>query len=84
MIIIPIDGAYVENFDFQGSIVPATSDDIKQWIGIAITSFGRYTGKIGERRYIPFYCKTKLWEALVIPIAIYASEKATNALWHHK
>ena len=74
---ISIDGKVVEKADkfiFLGSVVPKTSDDVARRVALASTAFGRLKEKIWSRKDIPYYIKTRLFYALIIPIATYACE----------
>ena len=77
---ITIDGNSVENVDnfvFLGSVVPDTADDVKRRIALASSAFGRLKEKIWRNRSIPLKIKTRLYYALIVPIAIYACETWT-------
>jgi len=67
----------VENFVFLGSVVPNTSDDVKRRIALASSAFGRLRANIWNRKDIPYQIKIRLYNALIVPIAIYASETWT-------
>ena len=67
----------VDHFVFLGSDVPNTSDDVKRRIAIASSAFGRLKEKIWSRKDVPNRIKTRLYYALIVPIAIYASETWT-------
>ena len=72
---IIIDGNSVENVDsfvFLGSVVPDTADDVKRRIALASSAFGRLKEKIWRNKSIPLKIKTRLYYALIVPIAIYA------------
>ena len=77
---IAIDGNQVETVDkfiFLGSIVPNTSDDIVRRIALATVAFGKLKHKIWSNNDLPVYVKTRLFYALIIPIALYACETWT-------
>ena len=69
--------AKVNHFVFLGSVVPNTSDDVKRRIALASSAFGRLKEKIWSRKDIPNRIKIRLYYALIVPIAIYASETWT-------
>ena len=71
----PIDK--VNEFVFLGSVVPGTSSDIKRRIALASAAFGRLRNKIWNRKDIKKALKVRLYYALIVPIAIYASETWT-------
>ena len=77
---IKIDNEPVENVKrivFLGSEVPGTSSDVKRRIALASMAFGRLKEQIWKRRDIPNKLKVRLYYALIVPIAIYASETWT-------
>ena len=77
---IHIDGSIVgkvEKFTFLGSVVPESSSDVKRRIGLASSAFGRLKEKIWSRKDISMKLKIRLYNALIIPIATYASETWT-------
>ena len=67
----------VDKFVFLGSVVPGSSDDIQRRIGLASSAFGRLKNKIWSNKNLPNKLKTRLYYALIIPIAIYACETWT-------
>ena len=78
--IITLDGAEVEqvnDFVFLGSMVPNGSEDVKRRISLASTAFGRLRNAIWNKRAIGQRLKVRLYNALILPIAIYASETWT-------
>ena len=64
----------VEKFVFLGSVVPNTSDDVARRIALAASAFGRLKEKIWTNNDLSYVIKTRLFYALIIPIAIYACE----------
>lgn len=54
------------------------SDDIKRRIALASSSFGRLKENVWSRKDIPNCIKIRLYNALIIPIATYASETWTQ------
>ena len=74
---IVLDGnevEHVENFVFLGSSLPDTSVDVKRRISLAATAFGRLRKSIWNKRDISLPLKMRLYNALILPIATYASE----------
>ena len=67
----------VENFVFLGSVVPNSSDDVKRRIALASSCFGRLKKTVWSRKDVPNSIKLRLYNALIVPIAIYASETWT-------
>ena len=67
----------VENFVFLGSVVPNSTDDIVRRIALASTAFGRLKNTVWNRRDLSNKIKVRLYNALIVPIAIYASETWT-------
>ena len=67
----------VKSFIFLGSVVPGSSDDIKRRIGLASCAFGRLKRNIWCRRDVLIELKMRLYYALVIAFAVYASETWT-------
>ena len=65
---------HVDNFVFLGSSLPTTSGDVKRRISLAASAFGRLRTSIWNKRDIPLKLKLRLYNALILPIAIYASE----------
>ena len=77
---IKIDGKnvdHVEEFVFLGSVVPDTSADVMRRIALAASAFGRLQKVIWDRRDISNHLKIRLFNALLLPIATYASETWT-------
>ena len=64
----------VENFVFLGSLVPSTTDDIKRRIALASSAFGRLKKTVWSNRNVSNQLKLRLYNALILPIAIYACE----------
>jgi len=62
---------------FLGSNVPGTTNDIKRRLGLASSSFGRLKNEIWRNKDISLKLKLRLYNALIVPIAIYASESWT-------
>ena len=74
---ITIQGEHIENvkdFIFLGSSVPNVTNDIDRRIVLASTSFGRLRKAIWNNRKISLQLKMRLFRALILPIATYASE----------
>ena len=77
---LSIDGLQVgsvEEFVFLGSVVPGTSSDIKRRIALASQAFGRLRASIWSERRISKAMKVRIYKALILPIATYASETWT-------
>ena len=77
---IQIEGATVEQVDsfvFLGSVVPTTVFDVKRRIALASSAFGRLKKNVWSKKGIPYSIKLRLYNALILPIAIYASETWT-------
>ena len=68
---------HVDNFVFLGSSLPTTSGDVKRRISLAASALGRLRTSIWNKRDIPLKLKLRLYNALILPIAIYASETWT-------
>ena len=64
----------VSNFVYLGSSVSDTTKDIERRIALALTSFGRLRKSIWSNRDILLKLKLRLYRALILPIATYASE----------
>ena len=64
----------VNNFIYLGSSVPDTTKDIERRIALALTAFGRLRKSIWSNRDILLKLKLRLYRALILPIATYASE----------
>ena len=77
---IQIDGQevdHVQQFVFLGSVVPDSSTDVTRRIALASSAFGRLHDSIWSRSDISIKLKVRLYNALILPIAIYASETWT-------
>ena len=77
---IKIDGKnvdHVEEFVFLGSVVPDTSADVMRRIALAASAFGRLRKVIWDRHDMSNHLKIRLYNALILPIATYASETWT-------
>ena len=68
---------HVSEFVFLGSVVPGTSSDVCRRLSLAAAAFGRLKEPIWSKRNIPTKLKIRLYNALIIPIATYASETWT-------
>ena len=64
----------VNNFIYLGSSVIDTTKDIERRIALALTAFGRLRKSIWSNRDILLKLKLRLYRALILPIATYASE----------
>ena len=64
----------VEDFKFLGSAVPNSSLDVKRRIATANFAFGRLKESVWSRRDTLTKLKPRLYDALILPIAIYPSE----------
>ena len=64
----------VNNFVYLVSSVPDTTKDIERRIALALTAFGRLRKPIWSNRDILLKLKLRLYRALILPIATYASE----------
>ena len=62
----------VENFNFLGSTIPNTSDDVLRRIGLASSAFGRLKKNVWSRKDLSNQIKLRLYKSLIVPIAIYA------------
>ena len=67
----------VETFVFLGSVVTGSSEDIKRKIGLAAIAIGRLRKNIWSRRDLTVRLKIRLYYALIVPIAVDASETWT-------
>ena len=67
----------VNEFVFLGSVVPGSASDIKRRIALASVASGRLKDKIWNRKDITKSLKVRLYYALIVPIALYASETWT-------
>ena len=68
---------HVEEFVFLGSVVPDTTSDVKRRIALASAAFGRLISTVWNKRSISKAIKARLYKALILPIATYASETWT-------
>ena len=68
---------HVEQFVFLSSVVPDTTLDVKQRIALASTAFGRLIATVWTKRYLSKSIKVRLYKAVILPIATYASETWT-------
>lgn len=78
--LIEIDGETIEHSDtfiYLGSVVPGTEEDVNRRIALAASSFGRLRKTVWSRRDLSRRLKVRLYNALILPIAIYASETWT-------
>ena len=64
----------VNNFVYLGSSIPDTTKDIERRIALALTSFFRLRKSIWSNRDSLLKLKLRLYRALILPIATYASE----------
>ena len=64
----------VKEFKFLGSFVQNSSDDVKRRISLGNSVFVRLKKGIWSRRDISVKLKLRLYNALILPIAIYGSE----------
>ena len=72
-----IDGEKIDTIDkfiFLGSSVPNVSDDVIRRIALAAVAFGKLKHNIWSRNDLSYQIKSRLFYALIIPIAIYACE----------
>jgi hypothetical protein len=67
----------VDEFTFLGSVIPGSSSDIKRRIGLASSAFGRLKEAIWSRKDVSLKLKLRLYHALIVPVAVYASETWT-------
>ena len=77
---ITIDGTQVESvneFVFLGSAVPDSTYEINRRTALASQSFGRLRKTVWDVRNLSRNLKIRLYKALIVPIAIYASETWT-------
>ena len=77
---ITIDGdpvEHVDNFVFLGSNIPGSTTDIDRRIGMASSAFGRLRSTVWNQLSISHKLKVRLYNALILPIALYASETWT-------
>ena len=77
---IMIDGIEVEKvpeFCFLRSVVPNCPADVKRRIALASSAFGRLKKAVWNKRTISSTLKIRLYKALILPIAVYASETWT-------
>ena len=64
----------VDNFVFLGSNVPSMEDDVKRRVRLASWAFGRLKSNIWSYHNITRPLKVRIYQALILPIAIYGSE----------
>ena len=64
----------VQDFVFLGSNVPSTSADVKRRITLGSVAFGKLKQNIWSRKDISTALKVRLYNALILPIAIYGAE----------
>ena len=62
---------HVKEFVFLGSVVPDTSSDVNRRIALVSTSFGSLIKTIWNKRSISKSIKSRLYKALILPIATY-------------
>ena len=77
---ITIDGDLIENTDsfvYLGSVIPGTTADITRRTALAAQAFGRLQEAIWKNRDVSIPLKARLYNALIVPIATYASETWT-------
>ena len=77
---IVIDGQeveHVEDFVFLGSVVPSSGADVKRRTALASSAFGRLKKAIWSKWSVSLQLKSRLYRALILPIATYASETLT-------
>ena len=74
----------VNNFVYLGSSVPDTTKDIERRIALALTAFSRLRKSIWSNRDILLKLKLRLYGALILPIATYASETWTLTISDEK
>ena len=77
---ISIDGVQIENVDsfvYLGSTIPNTTNDIIRRTALAAQAFGRLQNVVWRNRDISIKLKVRLYNALILPIAIYAAETWT-------
>lgn len=67
----------MESFVFLGSCIPGTTEDVKRRIALASSAFGRLKKNVWARRDLSLKIKVRLYNSLILPIAIYASETWT-------
>ena len=71
----PVDK--VTEFTFLGSVIPGSESDVKRRIMLASSAFGRLKESIWSKKNISRNLKMRLYQALILPIATYASETWT-------
>ena len=74
---ITIEGEHLENVDnfvYLGSSMPDTVNDVERRIGLALSAFGRLRKSVWSNRDILLRLKVRLYRALILSIATYASE----------
>ena len=67
----------VSKFKFLGSLVPDFSSDVQHRISMASQAFGRLR-MIWSSKDVSINLKTRLYGALILPIATYGSESWTT------
>ena len=67
----------VSKFKFLGSLVPDCSSDVQHRISMASQAFGRLR-TIWSSKDVSIHLKTRLYGALILPIATYGSESWTT------
>ena len=67
----------VSKFKFLGSLVPDCSSDVQHRISMASQTFGRLR-TIWSSKDVSIHLKTRLYGALILPIATYGSESWTT------
>ncbi len=67
----------IEEFTFLGSVVPGSYSDVNRRIALASSAFGRLKGNVWRRKDLSNSLKLRLYNALIVPIASYASETWT-------
>ena len=74
---IVIDGDKVENveeFVFLGRVLPKSAKDVIRRMGLTSTAFDRLSDAIWKKMSINNALKIRLYNALIVPKATYASE----------
>lgn len=67
----------VDSFVYLGSTIPNSSDDVLRRTALAAQAFGRLKNVVWKNRNISLPLKVRLYNALIVPIATYASETWT-------
>ena len=68
----------VSKFKFLGSLVPDCSSDVQHRISMVSQTFGRLRRIWSSKDVITIHLKTRLYGALILPIATYGSESRTT------